>query len=1047
MAIRKQILDQDNNEILPITDTESVRNPQSVGGVLENRLVNLEDSVGDFIQRLPDDQFTEDNFASFDSSGGIKDSGKKASDFATLLVANSIEQLTSEQVEGLKVGDVVSAREFGTLTQEMVNFTVQSKSIESCRLESVSSAQVLEVSYTKENNLWMFENSTAMAFEDLADIDLSNLSGDGEARFDAKADKVSDATSGNFAGLDSNGNLTDSGKKASDFATASQGAKADTAVQQVTVGTTTTGAAGTDASVTNSGTATNPVLNFTIPRGANGQDGADAYNPFKGTYLITDTLPSTGQAGDYIYVVDTQTPPVTHLYTWNGTAFADTTETVTMGNAQFQNSTKQISQTNVVNDLTTGGTEDVLSAEAGKTLNEKAIVNVKTLDNKSDNIVFVDENNNILAIIDKNGIKTKNFDPASFSPKHSGTLTLLNSDIITVIGSSFGETSAFPTNKHWSGIMSMFSDYRIQNLSAGGSNIVTNLYRIRSGEWNIQGKYVAITNNENLDGLDLTQYMEGLDNLCTTLIGMGKIPIVCTNYHKSQYFSMAIKRYAYEHNLMFWDGSDYCNTLVSGIYGGFDDGAHLRKRNAPMLAYAYLNYMNQMGKPYSSIKIFNIRNSGFSGSLDDLVYSNNVERAKLFCELKISHSQTVDEYNRIISNYAVDFGKYGLIECTIPSTSNYVNKLKLNLDTNGKSIKVYIKNVLAEPYPNTNLSSVVRFSVSDSTISVPSIGDVYSYGGVNYTVQSVVMGENDYYCTIYCSPATMPSSQSGTLNVVSQVSGSVGSSSIAFVMAEETSLDLYSYISSDNKGHWVELTGENGSYSVPTTLFNGSIQVDKVSFLIMSNEVSNTFQIKDVSLDYDVDELKTVESNKDFVWCENDYISTNELIQESTFGVVGTTQSTWFDSNGNGVVSVADYENKYPAGATSEIVVSDVLSMNTTINSSVLDRHGNMWLEIYCRYFPDAPTPYTQANDTEVNDISYDFNELFIKFSQNSNGSGINTVILSEEVGLYWKIVRIPICWFRQVYNSAGNITNMYLSLYSNSKKIEICKVSLKYEQ
>lgn len=36
-----------------------------------------------------------------------------------------------------------------------------------------------------------------------------------------KADKVTSATSGNFAGLDSNGNLTDSGSKASDFATAS----------------------------------------------------------------------------------------------------------------------------------------------------------------------------------------------------------------------------------------------------------------------------------------------------------------------------------------------------------------------------------------------------------------------------------------------------------------------------------------------------------------------------------------------------------------------------------------------------------------------------------------------------------------------------------------------------------------------------------------------------------------------------------------------------------------------------------------------------------
>ena len=34
-----------------------------------------------------------------------------------------------------------------------------------------------------------------------------------------KADKVTSATSGHFAGLDANGNLTDSGKKASDFLT------------------------------------------------------------------------------------------------------------------------------------------------------------------------------------------------------------------------------------------------------------------------------------------------------------------------------------------------------------------------------------------------------------------------------------------------------------------------------------------------------------------------------------------------------------------------------------------------------------------------------------------------------------------------------------------------------------------------------------------------------------------------------------------------------------------------------------------------------------
>ena len=43
-----------------------------------------------------------------------------------------------------------------------------------------------------------------------------------EETLSSKADKVSSATSGNFAGLDSNGNLTDSGSKASDFLTEHQ---------------------------------------------------------------------------------------------------------------------------------------------------------------------------------------------------------------------------------------------------------------------------------------------------------------------------------------------------------------------------------------------------------------------------------------------------------------------------------------------------------------------------------------------------------------------------------------------------------------------------------------------------------------------------------------------------------------------------------------------------------------------------------------------------------------------------------------------------------
>ena len=43
----------------------------------------------------------------------------------------------------------------------------------------------------------------------------------------------------------------------------------------ITIGTTTTGEAGTDATVINSGTAENVILDFTIPAGATGPAGAD----------------------------------------------------------------------------------------------------------------------------------------------------------------------------------------------------------------------------------------------------------------------------------------------------------------------------------------------------------------------------------------------------------------------------------------------------------------------------------------------------------------------------------------------------------------------------------------------------------------------------------------------------------------------------------------------------------------------------------------------------------------------------------------------------
>lgn len=77
--------------------------------------------------------------------------------------------------------------------------------------------------------------STDMSAEVQASLTLANSAIQEHQDITGKADKVASATNGNFAGLDANGNLTDSGSKAADFATAAQGGKADTAIQSVKV--------------------------------------------------------------------------------------------------------------------------------------------------------------------------------------------------------------------------------------------------------------------------------------------------------------------------------------------------------------------------------------------------------------------------------------------------------------------------------------------------------------------------------------------------------------------------------------------------------------------------------------------------------------------------------------------------------------------------------------------------------------------------------------------------------------------------------------------
>ena len=144
--------------------------------------------------------------SSFDASAFVKDSYLKEVDYnditnvLTFTFIDNEDKLQAIPVDLTDLVDVYDADEI-TLTKTDATFSVKDGGISKTKLDSNVQASLDKA------------DTALQAHQDIS----------------GKADKVSGATNGNFAGLDANGNLVDSGKKAADFATADQGEKADTA--------------------------------------------------------------------------------------------------------------------------------------------------------------------------------------------------------------------------------------------------------------------------------------------------------------------------------------------------------------------------------------------------------------------------------------------------------------------------------------------------------------------------------------------------------------------------------------------------------------------------------------------------------------------------------------------------------------------------------------------------------------------------------------------------------------------------------------------------
>lgn len=176
-------------------------------------------------------------FLSVDSKG-LKVSGVSSA-IATAkseVIGSNADTATAETIYGAKAyaDSVVAGKNVSASGDAYVSATASNNTV------TVTATSALETAVTNANTALQGVSTAAAGTNVKVTLGKNNknvtVSVDESGLTTAlgnKADKVSSATSGNFAGLDANGNLTDSGKKAGDFATSAQGTKADSAIQSV----------------------------------------------------------------------------------------------------------------------------------------------------------------------------------------------------------------------------------------------------------------------------------------------------------------------------------------------------------------------------------------------------------------------------------------------------------------------------------------------------------------------------------------------------------------------------------------------------------------------------------------------------------------------------------------------------------------------------------------------------------------------------------------------------------------------------------------------
>lgn len=528
-------------------------------------------------------------------------------------------------------------------------------------------------------------------------------------------------------------------------------------------------------------------------------------------------------------------------------------------------------------------------------------------------------------------------------------------------------------------------------------------------------------------------WQEDMQRLIQSIKATGSLPIVCTEHPAIENYAYAqMKAVADKMQAGFFDISSVARSFEYNTDPRLWGGSHPGTRTNTQIWPELLNYIEQMPRPRTGLKLFRVRPTYEENNLESLVYDDCIQRAQRFKELTLGHRgltsekdhlfdainqqtpsdrTTYDsEYGMLYKNQPVNFGEYALVEAILPGTGDHVQSVELKI--NDPEVMIYALNRLTP----TRFDDV-RYRAFVGVTEAPLAGAKYNDGTTTYTVIGM------YQDKLIMSPAIASRNVAGNLKKIT----GTGPFEIKYTGTENGWHPAYYEDFNKPKGVWEAIPSRK--LTAPNVA--RYMQFDKLSFLLHK---PGSFTLNHVEVEFIGYPNKPVYNTS-----VPQVARGEELLREQFCGT--TQQLTGWNVTGSLIPVVPD-GGKPPLGTSGVVGIDDKNTMSQEFDLRIKrDDAVEVEVKIWARNWVPLFSPADDFSNSPITEDTFDLAQLDVYIGAPSSKLTA-CAKFPLWVGLGWQEVRFRY-WL--VGTSVRNLNEHRITLVGEKgTEIEIAKVSIK---